>query len=36
MHDVGILVFDYLIPDENSAFIKAVEGSEITLGEMEI
>jgi hypothetical protein len=36
MHDEGIFVFDYLIPKENSDFIKVAEGSERTLGEMEI
>jgi hypothetical protein len=36
MLDEGILVFDYLIPEENSDFIKAEEVSERTFGEMEI
>jgi HD-like signal output (HDOD) protein len=36
MHDVGILVFDYLIPEEYSSFIKVAAESERTLGELEI
>ncbi len=35
MHDVGILVFDYLIPDEYGKFIKTLGGDERTLGVLE-
>ncbi|MEK9628684.1 MAG: HDOD domain-containing protein [Nitrospinota bacterium] len=36
MHDVGVLVFDYLIPEEYSSFIKEIEENEKALGELEI
>jgi len=36
MHDVGILVFDYLIPEEYSNFIQAVPENETPLGKLEI
>jgi HD-like signal output (HDOD) protein len=36
MHDVGIHVFDYLIPEEYSYFINAAEESKRTFGRMEI
>ncbi len=36
MHDVGILVFDYLIPDEYAEFIKTLGEEERTLSELEI
>jgi HD-like signal output (HDOD) protein len=35
MHDVGILVFDYLIPDEYGAFIGTLGTSEKSLEDME-
>jgi HD-like signal output (HDOD) protein len=35
MHDVGILVFDYLIPDEYGAFIGKLSDSEKSLEELE-
>jgi HD-like signal output (HDOD) protein len=35
MHDVGILVFDYLIPDEYGAFIGNIGDSEKSLEELE-
>ena len=36
MHDVGILVFDYLIPDEYEAFLKNLGDAEKSLDEMEL
>jgi hypothetical protein len=36
LRDVEILVFDYLIPEEYSMFIKAAQESERTLEEMKI
>ena len=36
MYDVEILVFDYLIPEEYSNFIKSAVESEKNLGELEI
>jgi hypothetical protein len=36
IHDEGIHVFDYLIPEEYSYFINAAEDSERTFGRMEI
>jgi HD-like signal output (HDOD) protein len=35
MHDVGILVFDYLIPDDYGAFIKTLSDSEKSLEDLE-
>lgn len=35
MHDVGILVFDHLIPDEYSEFLGKIKSSDITLAENE-
>ena len=36
MHDVGILVFDYLVPDDYSEFIKTMAERDRTLSELEI
>ena len=36
MHDIGIMVFNYLIPEEYSAFLKQVRGTETPLHELEI
>ncbi len=36
MHDIGIMVFNYLIPEEYSAFLKQVRGIETPLHELEI
>jgi len=36
MHDIGIMVFNYLIPEEYSAFLKEVRGMETPLHELEI
>ena len=36
MHDIGIMVFNYLIPEEYSAFLKEVRGREIPLHELEL
>ena len=36
MHDVGILVFDYLIPDEYGAFIRSIADEEKGLEELEL
>lgn len=36
MHDVGILVFDYLIPNEYGAFIKSFGDAEKSLEELEL
>ncbi len=36
MHDIGIMVFNYLIPEEYSAFLKQVRGMETPLHELEI
>ncbi len=36
MHDIGIMVFNYLIPEEYSAFLKEVRGMEPPLHELEI
>lgn len=36
MHDVGILVFDYLIPEEYSSFIREVAENEKPLDELEM
>lgn len=35
MHDIGIMVFNYLIPEEYSAFLKEVRGMETPLHELE-
>jgi HD-like signal output (HDOD) protein len=35
MHDVGILVFDHLIPDEYNEFLGKIKSSDITLAENE-
>jgi HD-like signal output (HDOD) protein len=35
MHDVGILVFDHLIPDEYSEFLGEIKSSDLTLAENE-
>ena len=36
MHDIGIMVFNYLIPEEYSAFLKEVRGRETPLHELEL
>jgi len=36
MHDIGIMVFNYLIPKEYSAFLKQIGGTENPLHELEI
>ena len=36
MHDIGIMVFNYLIPVEYSAFLKEVRGMETPLHDLEI
>jgi len=36
MHDIGIMVFNYLIPEEYLAFLKEVRGMETPLYELEI
>ena len=36
MHDVGILVFDHLIPDEYGLFLEEIKTSKLTLAENEI
>ena len=36
MHDIGIMVFNYLIPEEYSAFLKEVRGMETPLHELEL
>ena len=36
MHDIGIMVFNYLIPKEYSGFLKEVRGIETPLHELEI
>ena len=36
MHDIGIMVFNYLIPEEYSAFLKEVRGVETPLHELEL
>ena len=36
MHDVGILVFDYLIPEEYEEFVKTMASEEGTLSELEM
>jgi len=36
MHDIGILVFDHLIPDEYSVFLKQIKSSDLTLAENEV
>ncbi len=36
MHDIGIMVFNYLIPEEYSAFLKTVRSAERPLHELEI
>lgn len=36
MHDIGIMVFNYLIPKEYSAFLKQIGGTESLLHELEI
>ena len=36
MHDIGIMVFNYLIPEEYSAFLKQVGGKDRPLHELEI
>lgn len=36
MHDIGIMVFNYLIPEEYSAFLKEVRGMETPLHKLEI
>ncbi len=35
MHDIGIMVFNYLIPEEYSAFLKQIRGSELPLHDLE-
>jgi HD-like signal output (HDOD) protein len=35
MHDVGILVFDHLIPDEYNKFLGEIKSSDLTLAENE-
>ena len=35
MHDIGIVVFDHLIPDEYTPFLKQIKSSELTLAENE-
>ncbi|MBT3183515.1 MAG: HDOD domain-containing protein [Nitrospina sp.] len=35
MHDTGILVFDHLIPDKYSEFLKTIKSSDLTLAENE-
>ena len=35
MHDTGILVFDHLIPDKYSEFLKTIKSSDLTLSENE-
>ncbi len=35
MHDIGIMVFNYLIPEEYSAFLKQIGGEEAQLHELE-
>jgi HD-like signal output (HDOD) protein len=36
MHDIGIMVFNYLIPEEYSEFLKHIRGEEKPLHELEI
>ena len=36
MHDIGVMVFDHLIPDEYSQFLKKIKSSQITLAENEM
>lgn len=36
MHDVGILVFDYLIPDEYQAFVRNLSSADKSLEELEL
>ena len=36
MHDIGIMVFNYLIPEEYSAFLKTVRSAERPLHDLEI
>jgi len=36
MHDIGIMVFNYLIPEEYSAFLKEVRGIKTPLHELEL
>ena len=36
MHDIGIMVFNYLIPGEYSAFLKEVRGMETPLHDLEV
>lgn len=36
MHDIGIMVFNYLIPEEYSAFLKQINGVERPLHDLEI
>jgi len=35
MHDIGIIVFDYLIPDKYSEFLQQIKSSDLTLAENE-
>ena len=35
MHDIGIVVFDHLIPDEYTEFLKQIKSSDLTLAENE-
>ena len=36
MHDVGILVFDYLIPDEYGTFVRILSDSDKNLEDLEL
>ena len=36
MHDIGIMVFNYLIPEEYSAFLKQIGGTDSPLHDLEI
>ncbi|MEE3347910.1 MAG: HDOD domain-containing protein [Nitrospinota bacterium] len=35
MHDIGIVVFDHLIPDEYMEFLGTIKSSDLTLAENE-
>lgn len=36
MHDIGIMVFNYLIPEEYAAFLKQIRGAELPLHDLEV
>lgn len=36
MHDIGVVVFDHLIPDEYNQFLQQIKSSDLTLAENEI